>query len=83
MKRRSAPIILNVAISLNNLGYVLKAQGDLEGAKALYERALAIDEAAFGPNHPNVAIGLNNLGHVLRRKATLKAQRHSTSAHWR
>ena len=29
-------------------------------------RALAIDEASFGPDHPNVAIGLNNLAALLR-----------------
>jgi tetratricopeptide (TPR) repeat protein len=41
---------------VNNLGGVLQALGDLAGAKACYERALRIDEAAFGPDHPNVAI---------------------------
>jgi Tfp pilus assembly protein PilF len=28
------------------------------------ERALRIDEAAFGPDHPNVARDVNNLGSV-------------------
>ena len=30
------------------------------------ERALKIDEKAFGPDHPNVAIRVNNLGSVLQ-----------------
>ena len=51
---------------------MLKDQGDLEGAKALYERALAIDEAALGPDHPNVAIRLNNLGGVLKAQGDLE-----------
>ena len=41
-------------------------QGDLAGARAAFERALAIDEASFGPDHPNVATDVNNLGTVLR-----------------
>ena len=43
----------DVAIDLNNLGLVLEAQGDLEGAKALYERALHIFKKFLGNDHPN------------------------------
>jgi hypothetical protein len=32
----------------------------------LTRRALAIDEASFGPDHPNVARDLNNLAQLLR-----------------
>ena len=45
---------------------VLKAQGDLEGAKKCYQRALAIDEKALGPEHTSVAIDVNNLGSALK-----------------
>ena len=31
----------------------------------MYRRALAIDEASYGPDHPNVAIDLNNLAQLL------------------
>ena len=31
-----------------------------------YKRALAIDEAVYGPDHPTVAIRVNNLGSVLQ-----------------
>jgi tetratricopeptide (TPR) repeat protein len=34
-------------------------------AEALYRRALEIDEATFGPDHPNVASALNNLAVLL------------------
>ena len=55
-----------MATNVNNLGIVLQALGDLPGAKAAYERALKIDEKAFGPDHPNVATDVNNLGRVLQ-----------------
>ena len=41
-------------------------QAQLTDAKALLERALAIDEAAYGPDHPDVATGLNNLALILQ-----------------
>jgi tetratricopeptide (TPR) repeat protein len=50
----------------NSLGYHIRALADYAGAKAAYERALKIDEAAFGPDHPDVAIYVNNLGMVLQ-----------------
>ena len=40
----------NVATLANNLGTILQAQGDLEGARRHIERALAIDEKAYGPD---------------------------------
>ena len=45
---------------------MLQDLGDHAGAKAAYERAIKIGEAAFGPDHPNVAIRVNNLGGVLQ-----------------
>jgi len=45
---------------------VLQDLGDLAGAKAAFERALKIDEAAYGRDHPSVAIRVNNLGGVLK-----------------
>ena len=36
--------------------------GQLDKARLLYERALAIEEKAYGPNHPDVATVLTNLG---------------------
>jgi tetratricopeptide (TPR) repeat protein len=51
---------------LNQAGLYLDGRAEFAQAKALYERALTIDEAALGPDHPNVATRLNNLGGVLR-----------------
>jgi tetratricopeptide (TPR) repeat protein len=47
------------------------AQGDLAGARAAYERALAIDERVHGPDHPKVAMRVTNLGDVLKDQGDL------------
>ncbi len=46
---------------LNNLGRVLQALGDLAGARAAFERALAICERVLGPEHPNTRNARGNL----------------------
>jgi len=61
-----------MATSVNNLGRVLR---DLAGARAAFERALHLDEAAFGPDHPNVAIRVNNLGNALQDLGDLAGAR--------
>jgi CHAT domain-containing protein/tetratricopeptide (TPR) repeat protein len=60
----------DLATSLNNLGYLLRAQGDLGGARAYLERALAMRQALyptdrFPRGHPHLAHSLNNLGILL------------------
>jgi hypothetical protein len=50
----------HTATSLNNLAGLLRAQGDLAGARPLFERALAICEKGLGPDHPDTATSLNN-----------------------
>jgi tetratricopeptide (TPR) repeat protein len=49
---------------LSALDFHLDMIGDYAGAKLVSERALAIAEAKYGPDHPNVAIRLNNLASV-------------------
>ena len=51
---------------LNNLALILRDLGQPAEARPLAERALAIDEAAYGPDHPDVAIDLNNLAMILQ-----------------
>ena len=51
---------------LNRAGLYLKQTAQLDPACDALQRALAIDEAVYGPDHPNVAIDVNNLGFVLR-----------------
>ena len=58
-----------------SLGYYLRRVADYIGARAAFERALAIDERAFGPDHPNVATAVNNLGSVLQGLGDLAGAR--------
>jgi hypothetical protein len=46
----------------------MQGQGELDAARALYQRALFIKEAALGPNHPSVAATLNNLAGLLHQQ---------------
>jgi CHAT domain-containing protein/Tfp pilus assembly protein PilF len=45
----------DLAVSLANLGLVLRRTGKLDQAREHYERALRIREKALGPDHPEVA----------------------------
>ena len=69
-----------VAITLANLGNVARDQGDLAEARRCQERALRINEAAYGPDHPEVAITLTNLGIVARRQGDLAEARRCQEA---
>ena len=50
-------------------------QGDLDGARSLFERALAIWEAHLGPDDVQVAVGLYKLAGVLHAQGDLPAAR--------
>ena len=65
-----------VATTLNNLGNVLRDQGDLEQAKDYHERALAIREEKLGSHHIDVATTLNNLANVLCGQGDLEQAKH-------
>lgn len=49
---------VKIAVRLNNLGDALSAAGDHKKEKELVERALVIDERAYGPDHVEV-LGLS------------------------
>ena len=50
---------------MNNLAVLLQDTNRIEEAEPLMRRALEIDEAAFGEQHPRVATCLNNLATLL------------------
>jgi tetratricopeptide (TPR) repeat protein len=62
----AAGIAQPTARLLNNLGLFLMIKAQHAEAEPLYRRALAIDEASFGPAHPEVARDLNNLAQLLQ-----------------
>ena len=51
---------------LDRAATYLQVHARLAEARPLAERALAIGEAAYGPDHPAVAIRLNNLALILK-----------------
>ena len=55
-----------VAIASNDLGLLLTDTNRFKEAEPLLRRALEIETAAFGENHPNVGAGLNNLATLLQ-----------------
>jgi hypothetical protein len=62
-----APAALeDTAWLLDRAAAYLTVQGRLPEAKALHERALILDEALYGPDHPAVAMRLDALAQLLR-----------------
>jgi tetratricopeptide (TPR) repeat protein len=60
---------------LNRAGSYLEARGWFSEAQQALERALALDEATFGPEDPTTANSLSNLGSVLRAQGDLPRAR--------
>jgi len=54
---------------LNNLGIVLQEQGRVDETEGRYRQALAILEESLGPEHPDIASCLNNLARALKIQA--------------
>ena len=73
----------DIALSLNNLGYLLQAQGDSPARGRSYERALAICEKALGPDHPDTARASTTSPLCFRPRATSRARRRFSNARWR
>jgi tetratricopeptide (TPR) repeat protein len=51
---------------LDRVGVYLRRRAEFVAAQAAHQRALAIAEAAYGPDDPEVAVHVNNLGTVLQ-----------------
>ncbi len=56
----------STSLLLNQLGLLFLNKAQHEHAEPLMRRALSIDEASFGAEHPSVAIRLNNLAQLLQ-----------------
>lgn len=55
----------DLGVALGTLSGILLAQGDLAGAEAAQRRAIAVQEASIGPDHPETATGRIGLGDIL------------------
>jgi tetratricopeptide (TPR) repeat protein len=71
VQKRLAPDSLTVATSYNNIGAVLRSQGNLEGALVEYQKALEIEER-LAPDSLTVATFYNNIGLVLKSQGDLE-----------
>jgi CHAT domain-containing protein/tetratricopeptide (TPR) repeat protein len=71
----------NLATSLNNLGSLYQAQGELGTAEPLFKDALEMRKRLFKGDHPAVADSLNNLGFLYQAQGRLgAAERHYKDA---
>lgn len=67
---------LQIAGCLNNLAVLLRAIGDLPGARRCLEEALAIQQQILGQQHLDTAQSLNNLGRLLHEMADYPGAHH-------
>jgi tetratricopeptide (TPR) repeat protein len=65
----------DTALSLNNLGTLLRAQGDYVAARPYYEQALAIRRKVLGEQHADTAHSLNSLGVLIQDQGDYAAAR--------
>ena len=61
--------------SISNLGEMLRAQGDLAGARKLHEEALSIRRRVLGPEHSDTLTSMNNLALTLEAQGELAEAR--------
>jgi Flp pilus assembly protein TadD len=59
--------------SINNMGQLLHAKGDLAAAEPLLREALEVRRETLGDRHPDTLSSLNNLGVLLKDKGDLAA----------
>jgi tetratricopeptide (TPR) repeat protein len=61
----------DLAEVLNDMGYVLRASGDLDNAEKYYRESLAMYRRVLGDKHPYVATELENVAFTLQSKGDL------------
>ena len=57
--------------SINNLGALFKAKGDLATAELLFGEALEVYRETHGTRHPTTRMAINNLDQLLKEKGDL------------
>ena len=61
-EKNEPPLLLDVAAMANNLGFIAKANGDLDAAESHFLRALEIVHSQLGQEHEQTATVSSNLG---------------------
>jgi tetratricopeptide (TPR) repeat protein len=60
---------------MNEIAQLMERRGEHEGAEDMFRRALAIDRAALGADHPQVIHNMHNLAVVLQSRGKLAEAR--------
>jgi tetratricopeptide (TPR) repeat protein len=61
-EKHEPPLLLDIAAMANNLGFIAKANGDLDTAESQFLRALEIVHSQLGQEHEQTATVSSNLG---------------------
>jgi tetratricopeptide (TPR) repeat protein len=61
-EKNEPPLLLDVAAMSNNLGFIAKANGDLDSAESQFLKALEITHSQLGQEHEQTATVSSNLG---------------------
>jgi tetratricopeptide (TPR) repeat protein len=61
-EQNEPPLLLDIAAMANNLGFIAKANGDLDTAESQFLRALEIVHSQLGQEHEQTATVSSNLG---------------------
>lgn len=61
-EKHEPPLLLDIAAMANNLGFIAKANGDLDTAESHFLRALEITHSQLGQDHEQTATVSSNLG---------------------
>jgi tetratricopeptide (TPR) repeat protein len=61
-EKNEPPLLLDIAAMANNLGFIAKANGDLDTAESNFLRALEITHSQYGQEHEQTATVSSNLG---------------------
>ena len=61
-EKNDPPLVLDIAAMANNLGFIAKANGDLDTAESHFLRALEIVHSQLGQDHEQTATVSSNLG---------------------
>ena len=64
----------NMLVAMNNLAWTMRAQGELDGARAMQEQVLAVLRRVLGEEHLNTLVSMNNLALTMEAQGDLAGE---------